>query len=468
MVSKRTGFSRLRRGLGRALAGLVLAGAASAAAAQTAVPPQNVVVRDASNATLAELTSRRTALFQRMLDRPDDLDVAFAYAAISVRLGDIEGAISTLERMLIFAPDLARLQLELSLLYFRLNAYESARNYLERALAQDLPGPVRERAEALLARIDASEDRNKLAAELRIGLRYQTNANRGPGSDTVTLNGLPFTLDATAREREDGNVFAAGKFHYARDLEGQGDTFDIDVIGYGAKQFEVSTVDTLNVETSIGPSFDLGRFDIDNTKLGVFAIGQAALLDQEFYLGAVGLGARLVSQLRPETGLVARAEWRHRMFQDIAVASTGSDRTGDQFTLGLTINHILRRDLLASFGGVLGRTTAREDHLAFDEQRVQAGLSRSFADPTGATEKAWIANITAGAVFRQYDAPDPVLNPTFEQVDDEFFVSATLTMPLKSAGWAAIAQVEYRDVQSTYDTNDHDNFAVTLALSRQW
>ena len=41
-----------------------------------------------------------------MLQDPSNLDVAFEYASLSSQVGDYEAAISTLERMLIFAPKL--------------------------------------------------------------------------------------------------------------------------------------------------------------------------------------------------------------------------------------------------------------------------------------------------------------------------------------------------------------------------
>jgi len=51
------------------------------------------------------------------------------------RLATNEGAISTLERMLIYAPNTPRLQLELRVLYYKIGAYDVPRNYFEQALA---------------------------------------------------------------------------------------------------------------------------------------------------------------------------------------------------------------------------------------------------------------------------------------------------------------------------------------------
>jgi len=51
-----------------------------------------------------ETAARREALLKEMIARPNDLDLAFEYAKLSSEAGDYEGAISTLERMPIYAP----------------------------------------------------------------------------------------------------------------------------------------------------------------------------------------------------------------------------------------------------------------------------------------------------------------------------------------------------------------------------
>jgi hypothetical protein len=61
----------------------------------------------------ASLQAQKDALFQQMLSEPGNLDVTFAYADVSARLGDYEAAVSALERMPLFNPDLPRVQLEL-------------------------------------------------------------------------------------------------------------------------------------------------------------------------------------------------------------------------------------------------------------------------------------------------------------------------------------------------------------------
>src|SRR5262245_27501977 len=91
-----------------AVVGLGMCGASPVRAADSTVVVQRLGP--------PEIEARREALLRQMLANPSDLDVAFAYANRSSQVGDYEGAISALERMLIYAPNTPRLQLELGVL----------------------------------------------------------------------------------------------------------------------------------------------------------------------------------------------------------------------------------------------------------------------------------------------------------------------------------------------------------------
>jgi Flp pilus assembly protein TadD len=89
--------------------------------------------------------------FQTALDKPSDPETLARFAELAVQIGDIEGAISALERLLIVDSRQPEVRLELGVLYFRLGSKEAALTYLEAARAAPEATPrVRERAEAFL------------------------------------------------------------------------------------------------------------------------------------------------------------------------------------------------------------------------------------------------------------------------------------------------------------------------------
>src|SRR5689334_17243449 len=102
-----------------------------------------------------DLSKQYDAAFQEMLRQPANLDVLFKFASLASQTGDLEGAISALERMLLINPNLPRVRLELGVLYYRLKSYEVAREYLQGALkSPNVPSEVRTRAEQFIAQID--------------------------------------------------------------------------------------------------------------------------------------------------------------------------------------------------------------------------------------------------------------------------------------------------------------------------
>ena len=101
-----------------------------------------------------ELQRQYNAAFQDMLDKPGNLAVALKYATVANQVGDLEGAISTYEGMLLIDSNLPRVRLELGILYYRLKSYEVSRTYLETALqSPTLPADVRKPAEQLLLKM---------------------------------------------------------------------------------------------------------------------------------------------------------------------------------------------------------------------------------------------------------------------------------------------------------------------------
>src|SRR6188508_2215009 len=102
----------------------------------------------------ADLARQYDEAFQETLRKPADLDVLFRFAMLASQTGDLEGAISALERMLLINPDLPRVRLELGVLYYRLKSYEVARTYLEGVQkSANVPTEVRARADQFLAQI---------------------------------------------------------------------------------------------------------------------------------------------------------------------------------------------------------------------------------------------------------------------------------------------------------------------------
>lgn len=454
-------------GVGRTVAGVAVLFALASGDGQAQPGPGSSVLTDLTPAQPAALAASRQALFERMMADPANLDIAFEYAALSAQAGDLEGAIATLERMLIFAPGLPRLQLELGVLYFRLGAYDTARAYFESAVAgPDVPEEVQVRVASYLAAITARSSLNDYGGAILAGVRYQSNANAAPDSRTVTLNGIDFLLDEASTGEPDVNAFVAGNFYYSRDLASQGDRIQANLLTYGALYANRSELNTGLAEVTIGPSFNMERFGIEGATFDLYGIAGGVYLEHDPYLLSAGVGAAFNKWMGPSTLFSLRSEYRYESFQDSIDRPTSSLRTGDRIRASAALRHQVT-PRFAIFSILQGeRRNASEDYLSLWDLGTSVGGSWAFAPPIETLVLPWSFALTFGYQHREYDEPDLLFSSEPER-DDEAFVLGTLAMPIDD-GWSLQAQGGYRVLASNYDMRDFDNVSASLAVLKEF
>ncbi len=450
----------LTNGIAMLVAGTMLAA--------TPVHAQPATTTATATTAPVNIEARRKVLLTRMMADPSDLDIAFEYAALSSQAGDLEGAISTLERMLIFAPGLPRLQLELGVLYYRLGANEPALSYFNGALAApDVPPDVRDKVEQYISAIEKRSETSGMGGAIMFGARYQTNANSAPSNSRIMLNNLPFTLSADSLGAPDANAFISGSFRAVHDLQSQGDQLVATLQVYGALYKEIGRLNTGVVEVTAGPSFDLRRFNIEDARLDIYAIASGVLLGNDPYLASGGVGVRVSKGLGADTNLrvdlrAVRNNYINSASRPIATNSNGYTVNGS-----VGVDHQLTENLKV-FGLLSGeRRMAERGYLTAWQGGITLGSVLTFASPISTEAGDWSLTVSGSFIKRVYDAPDPVINATTAQVDDEVFVQAALSVPLKD-GWSIETSTSYRNVMSNYDLARSENVSVSLAAMKKF
>ena len=192
-----------------------------------------------------ELQAEYDALFEQMFADPANLDVTFRFAEVAIGLGNFESAISALERMLLFNPDLPRVRLELGVLYFRLGSFALARSYLTRAAAaEDAPAEVKARVEVFLAEIEKRLSPHQFSGSIYSGLRWQSNANSGPSSTAVRAASVDAVLDSQFARQSDSNVFVSGNVKHLFDTQNQaGTVWETNAFFYATEQTDEDQID---------------------------------------------------------------------------------------------------------------------------------------------------------------------------------------------------------------------------------
>jgi tetratricopeptide (TPR) repeat protein len=263
-------------------------------------------------ASPADLEKQYDTAFQETLRKPADLDVLFRFATLATQTGDLEGAISALERMLLINPDLPRVRLELGVLYFRLGSYEVARTYLEAMLkSPSLPPEVREKAEQFMSEILSRLSPARLTGEVFLGWRYQSNANLGPSTSNVRLFGQTANLNQASVGAPDWGVVVAGTARHFFDFGEQDKSgLETTVTAYTSRQFNVTTANLSLIDFTIGPRFQLFPGVFEEVMLRPFISAGHIWVNDATYYGSYGGGVELSMLLASQWRASLNALWR--------------------------------------------------------------------------------------------------------------------------------------------------------------
>jgi Tetratricopeptide repeat len=415
-----------------------------------------------------EIEARREALLKRMLSNPSDLDVAFEYANLSAQVGDYEGAISALERMLIYAPNTPRLQLELGILYYRLGAYEVARSYFEQALANpSVPPNVAAQIRLYLQQLALAADPPAFSATIFSAIRWESNANSGPGTQNVTLNGFDFTLDQNAVGHSGWSALNIGTLHYGYELK-QGDRIELDALVYSTAYFDskLQDIDLDFFELTLGPSFNMKRWGWNRTRAYIYAIGNLAYLGYDEYFAGPGAGLRLLT-IGDRSVLDARVETRYRDFQDSKDLPTNSLYTGEQTRGGATYSYYVTPGFVLTGQAYVQREHAEVGFYSDWELALSGGFAWTFNNPLWRGRFPWTWQVGGGWIGRDYDDPDPTIDPNNAEEDRQWWGRTALVMPVAET-WAIIPQVEYRDQDSNYDIRKFDDLMALVGVQKRF
>ena len=437
-----------------------------AAMAQDVDPTSRQNVVGSGVGDRAGIEAKRQQIFQQMLGDPSNLDLAFQYAALSEQVGDLEAAISTLERMLVFAPGLPRLQFELGVLYYRLGSWSTAKSYFTTVMQQPVvPDDVRNSIGAYMAQIETREQGSQSFGEVGVGLRYQTNANAGPDSPFVDIGGLEFELDPGALGAEDTTAYVTARFHNSMDLAGQGDRFEIDASAYGALYREEHQLNTGVIDLKFGPNYNLAAIGIDNARLALHGDLGAAILSGDPYIASAGIGADFIATLDARTRLTLSASARHEEYFDNDLRPTASDRSGQRYTGAARIDYLLTPDVALFTLLDTTRTVTSVDYLSSWKVGASGGVVFSLKSPTGGNQP-WSITASLGVDREGADANDPIISPDAE-MKNTGFVSAGLIVPVGES-FVLNSSITYSISESNYDLSNYDNTAVSVGLSKRF
>ncbi len=221
---------------------------------------------------------------------------------------------------------------------------------------------------------------DRTMGSIMFGGRYQSNANGGASSPLVDLNGIEFQLNSAAMADPDANGFVAGNLHYSHDLASQGDKLDADISVYGSVYGKHDDLDTAAIEAEFGPVFNLERFAIAHSTLGIYGIAGAVGLKTDPYLYTAGVGTVLTTNFDPATQAQLRLEYRYEDYINSDLRPTVSDMTGSRIRLTGNLRHQVT-PALAVYGSAYGER--KDAVMGFDADWEAGALDRRHAAVQG-------------------------------------------------------------------------------------
>lgn len=390
-----------RRGVGAAFALFLLIAPARAEPANSSTDP-------------AFLTAQQQLLFQQMQQDPANLDVILAYAEVSARLGDNEAAVSALQRLLLFNPDLPRVNLELGALYFRMGSFGMARAYLEKAAAANPPPEVKERIDRYLARIVYEDAPAHLTGSLMLGAQYQSDANVAPASALINSPVGPLLLNSEFVKKSDENLFLAGSVLYSQDLgSASRDTFEVTGTGFLQHYFRVQRLALDFGEVTAGPRFqfpDPGLPGVQSASLKPYAILNEVGLGQNQYFYTYGGGVEGTASLWPDLTAKLSFELRHKTFSNAPDRPQSTGLGGDDKLVSLALAKALTENsMLTADFDFLDQDTSLP-YYSNKSYAASAAYRVRYDDPTGLVGLPWETTVWGSRLWSFYGAPDPCCN----------------------------------------------------------
>ncbi|HTR86579.1 MAG TPA: hypothetical protein VMI56_19005 [Reyranella sp.] len=379
-----------------------------------------------------ELQRRYDAAFQEMLRKPADLDVLFKFAALASQTGDLEGAISALERMLLINGDLPRVRLELGVLYLRLNSFEVARTYFEEALkSPNLPPDVRTKAQEYLNQAQARTKKSRLSGELFLGWRYQSNANLGPATSSVQLFGQAANLNQSSLGQSDWGAVTSAQFRHTYDFGHQDNAaLESQLTLYANRQFNVSAANVSLIDLTTGPRFQIFNGKYEDVTVKPFVTAGYIWINDAPYYGSVGGGVETNILLADGLRSISSALWRRHDNEDNWYLPTNSLFRGTEYTANTALHYDLTSIILVTATGSAQRyesdlTPAQSYQL----WSVGGSFAFRFDDPVLKTGLQWSIALSVTEQWWHYDQPDALVDPTIQRYQTDTIANITFLVP---------------------------------------
>ena len=433
-----------------AMAGLAMAMLSSGASGQSLLTGE------------AELRQKQAEQFQAMFDRPEDLDLMFAYALTSIRLKDFEAAISTLDRMLVFNPALVRVRLELAASYFRIGSYPIARHYFVQVVeSPNADDTVKSRANEFLDIIDQRTRESYITGVIAANTIFTTNANNGPSTRDVIFRDqiVQLTGDDVTSQTDVGASLGAQLTH-VYDLGGETeDSWRTNVALYSQRFSSTGdgAADVVVLRTGPQLSVDDDRYGV---KVRPFVEFDHVRSSNDALFTTLGGGFEIQNTVDSKLTLSGDLRLAYRDYH------SNNDLDGLTIRGAGTARYFFNDDLSFRARALFEYDGAEERPERSYEVGAEGAIIYRYSSGFEFSTRRWVAAGTLRTVYRRFDEPgtgEGDSMKTRQDVDLRVGLSNTAYI---GAGWSLLTKADYFIRESNVQNFDLDSF--TLSVGAQF
>lgn len=365
---------------------------------------------------------------------------------------------------LVQVPGAGRIRLELAETLFNQRKLKASRSELEFVLGMNPPEQVRENIDGFIAQVDAALIDPNLGPEgppknwnayITTGLTTDSNVNSGPTTDTVFLNGLPFTLSATAQETRDIAAFLRTGISHQFEPENGVSWRSRATLSFTNYSKE-DAYDTSTLSIASGPTFVIGERTQISIPIG-FDI-QRYNAQGSWYSKNLSISPRLQYAVQDNLQIYLDTSFARKDFKGAASRNLSS------VTFNPSLNFQPSEDGNIAFGLNFGKENAALDINTNKVKGLYIGYQHVF-------RKAGLrASISASFLDTQYEGIQAAYREARHDVSKTISmdVSYNLGKLTKVRGLELQGSVSVQRNESNLAINAYDRSQISLSLTKNF
>lgn len=383
---------------------------------------------------------------------PEDDEIVLGLARSAAGAGKHNQAIMAYERLIALYPKDPGLYGEIANSYMALGDRPAAERYMASMNELSGEGVSQEDMAITLDKLERAYDRFQYRGRVRFGFLYDSNANQGPSTSTMSLGPWRNVIVPDVDAKETFGAYLGADIDLGWRLEPDGAWWLVGDVQAFLRGNANDDLHDIRAQESQWGRTAIGLRRLSSETLLDFRV-KAEIFDYEFYqhISAIGPEAVFLWAATPSVHLITRGGIDHRDY------SRESDRNGAYYWVGQYLRLFMgARNHEAIIGARYTGGSADKGDYSYDGW--EGSLSFNFKLP-------WELELTPFVSFAQefYDGPATVLENKDRQ-DDRWRAGSGLTYHL-TEDWDVELMYQYTNNDSTSPLYDYDQHLVTTGLA---